>query len=172
MVQILLFTSEGRSIRKLTRVQVHRWKSDHSSRHSKPTTATSSATAKWVLFSRRPEFSTTYTGAEQHGGAKESQARCLIIESWLPSSFWAKAIATANHIQNRCVTKSLLKGTPYEAWFNKRPDISRLRVFGSNVYVLDKDPTKGKFDPCGIPETFIDYSQNSKGLPGVVTWRK
>ena len=72
-------------------------------------------------------------------------ALCLLIESGLPSSFWAEAMATANHVRNRCVTKSLPKGTPYEVWFGKRPNVSHLHVFGEKVYILNKDPTKGKF---------------------------
>src|SRR5207249_5721498 len=35
------------------------------------------------------------------------KARCLMIQSGLPPSFWAEAVATANHIHNRCPTRSL-----------------------------------------------------------------
>ena len=44
----------------------------------------------------------------------------------------------------------------------RRPDISRLKIFGSKVYILNKTPTRGKFDPKGIPGTFVGYSENFK----------
>ena len=70
----------------------------------------------------------------------------------------------ANHIRNRCVTSSLQHGTPYEAWFGRRPDISHLQIFGSKVYILDKTPRRGKFDPNGIQRTFVGYSENLKAF--------
>lgn len=33
--------------------------------------------------------------------------------------------------------------------------------FGSKVFVLDKTPNKGKFDPRGIEETFVGYADNA-----------
>ena len=73
-------------------------------------------------------------------------------------------MATANHVRNRCVTKSLPKGTPYEVWFGKHPSVSHLHVFGEKVYILNKDPTKGKFDQKGLPEIFVGYSEQSKAF--------
>jgi transposase InsO family protein len=40
-------------------------------------------------------------------------ARCLLIESGLPSSFWAEAVNTANYLRNRCPSKSLNGKIPY-----------------------------------------------------------
>lgn len=45
---------------------------------------------------------------EQNGTAERKNrtllemARCLLIQSGLPSSFWAEAVSTANYIRNRC----------------------------------------------------------------------
>ncbi|KYN12083.1 Copia protein, partial [Trachymyrmex cornetzi] len=89
-------------------------------------------------------------------------ARCMMLQSGLPPSFWAEAVSAANYIRNRCVTRSLKKGTPYENWTGKKPNIGHLRTFGSKVFVLDKTPNKGKFDPRGIEGTFVGYAENAK----------
>jgi hypothetical protein len=71
-------------------------------------------------------------------------ARCLLIESGLPSSFWAEAVNTANYLRNRCPSKSLNGKTPYEMWTGKKPNLKHLRIFGSKVFCLNRSPGKGK----------------------------
>ena len=39
-------------------------------------------------------------------------ARTMIIESNLPQSFWAEAVNTACHVNNRCLIRCLLNKTP------------------------------------------------------------
>ena len=56
----------------------------------------------------------------------------------------AEAIATANHFRNRCITRSLDSGTPYEKWTGRCPDVRHLRIFGYKVEFLDKTPNKDK----------------------------
>jgi len=57
---------------------------------------------------------------EQNGIAERKNrtlietARCLLGQSGLPTSFWAKAVNTANYIRNRYITKALNGHTPYE----------------------------------------------------------
>lgn len=54
---------------------------------------------------------------EQNGVAERRNmniARCLMVESGLPPSFWAEAINTANYVRNRCPTKSVNGLTPYQ----------------------------------------------------------
>lgn len=69
-------------------------------------------------------------------------ARCMMIESRMAPSFSAEAILTVNYIRNRCPTKALPIGTPYEIWIGNRPSVSHMRTFGSKVFILDKNPTK------------------------------
>ena len=56
--------------------------------------------------------------------------------SWaqIPHNFWAEATLQANIIRNLSPTTGL-EVTPYEALYGTRPDISRLRTFGSLAYV-------------------------------------
>ena len=42
------------------------------------------------------------------------------------------------------------------------PDVSNLRVFGSKVHYLDRDPERGKLDQRGQEGIFLGYSDESK----------
>ncbi|KAH0809106.1 hypothetical protein GEV33_013683 [Tenebrio molitor] len=60
----------------------------------------------------RHELTVEYTPqqngvAERKNRSLEETARCLRIQSGFPASFWAEAILTANHIRNRCPSRSL-----------------------------------------------------------------
>ena len=80
---------------------------------------------------------------EQNGTAERKNrilldtARCLLLDSKLPQSFWAEAVNTANYIRNRLPSKSLNGRTPYELWTGKVPDLSHMRTFGCRVFYLN-----------------------------------
>ena len=102
--------------------------------------------------------------AERKNRTLVEAARCMLLQSGLPRSFWAEAVSTANYVRNRCTTKAIPNGTPYERWTKQKPDIRHLYAFGEKVYALNKTPDKGKFDARGLPGTFLGYSDNSKAL--------
>jgi len=89
-------------------------------------------------------------------------AKCLLMQSSLPPSFWGEAINTANYIRNRCPSSSLDGKTAFEKWTGKVPDVSHFMEFGCEVYILNRDPTKGKFDPRSKKGIFLGYSEQSK----------
>uniref|UniRef100_A0ABD2WE74 Integrase catalytic domain-containing protein n=1 Tax=Trichogramma kaykai TaxID=54128 RepID=A0ABD2WE74_9HYME len=99
--------------------------------------------------------------AERKNRTLVETARCLLTQSGLPKSFWAEAIITANYIRNCCYTNTI-GCTPYVKWTGRKPDVSPVRLFGEKVYALDKTPTKGKFDYCGLEGYFLGYADNSK----------
>ncbi|KMQ89436.1 retrotransposon unclassified [Lasius niger] len=117
----------------------------------------------------RRQLTTAYT-PEQNGVAERKNrtlvdsARCLLLQSGLPPSFWAEAIATANYIRNRCPTKKLDGRTPHEAWKGNTPVVSHFREFGCKVFCLDKTFTRGKFDAKSKEGIFIGYAEQSKGF--------
>jgi len=115
----------------------------------------------------RPRLTVAHT-PQQNGVAERKNrtlveaARCMMIQSKLPPSFWAEAIATANYIRNRCITKSLDSGTPFEKWTGRRPNIHHLQKFGCKAFILNKSPNKGKFEARGLEGIFVGYSEVSK----------
>ncbi|KAH0819226.1 hypothetical protein GEV33_003565 [Tenebrio molitor] len=115
----------------------------------------------------RHELTVEYT-PQQNGVAERKNrslvetARCLMIQSGLSASFWAEAILTANHIRNRCPSRSLGGEIPFKMWTRRTPIVSYLRKFGTTAFALDKTPGKGKFDSRSKKCIFIGYSVQSK----------
>jgi hypothetical protein len=101
--------------------------------------------------------------AERKNRTLLDMARCLMLQSGLPPSFWAEAVNTANYIRNRCPSKSLGGRTPYEVWTGKKPNVSHFREFGCRVFRLDRQPNRGKFDSRAKEGVFLGYSEESKG---------
>jgi hypothetical protein len=115
----------------------------------------------------RHELTVEYT-PQQNGVAERKNrslvetARCLMIQSGLSASFWAEAILTANHIRNRCPSRSLGGEIPFKMWTRRTPIVSYFRKFGTTAFALDKTPGKGKFDSRSKKCIFIGYSVQSK----------
>lgn len=101
--------------------------------------------------------------AERKNRSLLDTARCLLIQAELPPCFWAEAVNTANHIRNRCPSKSLNGKTPYEEWTGQVPDVSYLREFGCRVHCLDGKPGKSKLDPRCKEGILVGFSEESKG---------
>jgi hypothetical protein len=115
----------------------------------------------------RHELTVEYT-PQQNGVAERKNrslvetARCLMIQSGLSASFWAEAILTANHIRNRCPSRSLRGEIPFKMWTRRTPIVSYFRKFGTTAFALDKTPRKGQFDSRSKKCIFIGYSVQSK----------
>jgi hypothetical protein len=115
----------------------------------------------------RHELTVEYT-SQQNGVAERKNrslvetARCLMIQSGLSANFWAEAILTANHIRNRCPSRSLGGEIPFKMWTRRTPIVSYFRKFGTTAFALDKTPGKGKFDSRSKKCIFIGYSVQSK----------
>jgi len=58
--------------------------------------------------------------------------------------FWAEAVAAAAaYLRNRMVTRSLKeKMTPYEKWYDQKPDLTHLGVFGCMAYAYVPDSNR------------------------------
>uniref|UniRef100_A0A5S6Q6J3 Integrase catalytic domain-containing protein n=1 Tax=Trichuris muris TaxID=70415 RepID=A0A5S6Q6J3_TRIMR len=102
--------------------------------------------------------------AERKNRTLVKMARCMMIQSRVPISFWAEAVSTANHIRNRCPSQNLNGKSPFEFWIGRKPHIGYFRTFWIKYFVLKKRPEKGMFDPTGIQCTSVGYSEVSKGF--------
>ena len=99
----------------------------------------------------KQEFSSPYS-PHQNGTAERSHrtifdmARCLLIEAQLPKYMWSYAVKTACYIRNRCYNPRTGK-TPVELMTGRRPNLSKMNVFGSKCCAYEQD--KKKLDPRG-----------------------
>lgn len=89
-------------------------------------------------------------------------ARCLLIQSGLPTKYWGEAINTANYLRNRCPSRNHDNNTPYELWYGRQPNLEHLRVFGSKTFILRKGPGRQKLDERSIEGKFVGYSSTAR----------
>ncbi len=83
-------------------------------------------------------------------------ARSVLSHSKVPNEFWTEAVSTATYVRNRSPTTSVKDVTPFECLFNRKPDVSNLRVFGCIAYAHIPDSMRKKLEEksrkCVYPE--------------------
>ena len=113
-----------------------------------------------------PEFSSPYIH-EQNGRAEREirtlveSARSMLHAKKVDKKLWSEAVNTACYILNRTILKLGDKTTPFEKWFNRKPTIKHLRIFGSRAYLNVPKEKRHKFDPKSKPVIFIGYDGES-----------
>jgi hypothetical protein len=88
----------------------------------------------------------------------------MLIAKDLPHFLWDEAARHATYLRNRAPTRSLKGTTPYEAWTGKKPDISHLREFGCDVWILDETKDKSKLAPRSKKMVFVGFEDGSKAV--------
>lgn len=90
------------------------------------------------------------------------KARCLLFDANLDKSFWAEAVNTAVYLRNRSIASGL-KMTPFEAWNEKKPNVSHVRIFGSDAMVHVPKARRLKFDKKSEKMILVGFPENVKG---------
>ena len=90
----------------------------------------------------------------------------LLIDSGLPTQFWAEAMDTANYLRNRLPTRRTKTVIiPEEAWTEVRQNLEHVRIFGSTISTHIPSEKRSKSDVyktwSGI---FIGYTDTTKHL--------
>jgi hypothetical protein len=98
---------------------------------------------------------------ERHNQTIVGIARTLLKQRGMPAVFWGEAVVTAVYILNCSPTKALNDRTPYEAWHERKPTVSHLRVFGCLAFGKELGHI-GKLDDRSTPGVFIGYAEGSK----------
>ncbi|GJU81480.1 putative ribonuclease H-like domain-containing protein [Tanacetum coccineum] len=113
------------------------------------------------------EFSVART-PQQNGVAERKNrtlievARNMLVDSKLPTTFWAEAVNTACYVQNRVLVIKPHNKTPYELFLGRKPALSFMIPFGCTVTILNTIDHLGKFDGKADEGFFVGYSTNSK----------
>jgi transposase InsO family protein len=85
--------------------------------------------------------------AERKNRTVVEMARSMLQTKGLSNSFWGDASCYICIVLNRCPTSELDMMTPYEAWYEKKPNVNHFRVFGCVAYVHVVDQKRQKLDP-------------------------
>ena len=96
--------------------------------------------------------------AERHWRTLFEMARFLLLERSVPKVLWPYAVQTAAHIRNRCYNNRT-QTTPYFSMTGKKPDLSKMWVFGSECYTYEYN--RKKLDPKCEKGVFVGYDKNS-----------
>ncbi|GJV87371.1 putative ribonuclease H-like domain-containing protein [Tanacetum coccineum] len=102
--------------------------------------------------------------AERKNRTLIEAARTMLVDSKLPTTFWAEAVNTACYVQNRVLVIKPHNKTPYELFLGRKPALSFMRPFGCPVTILNTLDHLGKFDGKSDDGFFVGYSINSKAF--------
>ena len=101
--------------------------------------------------------------AERLNKTIAKMTRRLLYRSRLPPTFWADAVIHAVYLYNRTV-HSAINMTPHEAYSGVKPDLSRLRTFGSHVLYKIPGKRAAKLDHHVYKDIFIGYGATDKHI--------
>jgi transposase InsO family protein len=112
------------------------------------------------------EFTTPYC-PEQKGIIERDNrtvlncARSLLQSSNLEETYWAEAARTAVYLLNRTTNKRLEGKTPFELWYKKKPEVSHLKIFGSQAFIQVPTHARRKWDShADIGYVLVGYNEN------------
>lgn len=111
------------------------------------------------------ERSAPYTPQQNGRSEREfrtvvESARSMLHAKKLPGFLWAEAMSTAVYILNR-TKNSQFEKTAIEGWTNQVPDLTHVKIFGSDAYVFIPEEKRTKFDPKSEKLCFVGYEQNT-----------
>ncbi|GKA42959.1 ribonuclease H-like domain-containing protein, partial [Tanacetum coccineum] len=115
------------------------------------------------------EFSVART-PQQNGVAERKNktlieaARTMLVDSKIPTTFWAEAVNTACYVLNRVLVIKPHNKTPYELIGGRTPLIDFMKPFGCPVTILNTKDKLGKFDGKADEGYFVGYSMVSKAM--------
>jgi len=117
----------------------------------------------------RHETTVRYT--PQQNGISERDNRTIVegartilySNTSLPLMLWAEAVNYVVFALNRTLSTNRFTTTPFEAWYGRKPDVSEMRQFGSEFYVLIPTELRRKLDPAGMLCYFVGNSDTQKG---------
>ncbi len=87
----------------------------------------------------------------------------LLYGSGLPAKYWSAAHVHLVYLHNRLV-HSATKRTLFEGYYGQPPDLSSLKLFGSQVCVKQTGNWRGKLDCHDFTGIFIRYTASAQNI--------
>ncbi|GJV04712.1 putative ribonuclease H-like domain-containing protein [Tanacetum coccineum] len=84
--------------------------------------------------------------AERKNRTLIKAAKPMLVDSKLPTTFWAEAVNTACYVQNRVLVTKLHNKTPYEFFLGIKPALGFMKPVRCPVTILNTIDHLGKFD--------------------------
>jgi len=100
--------------------------------------------------------------AERFNETTHERALSMLKEAGMSDGFWPEAHQYSNHARNRSPTKAIPLSTPYEVFYNKKPDVSTLRVFGSRCHVRIPKEKRTKLEEHSLDGIFCGFAHRYK----------
>ncbi|GJU89086.1 putative ribonuclease H-like domain-containing protein [Tanacetum coccineum] len=110
------------------------------------------------------EFKNKNRVAERRNKILIEAARTMLVDSKLPTTFWAEAVSTTCYVHNRVLVVKPHNKEPYELFRGFKPALSFMRPFGCHVTILNTLDNLGKFDGKSDEGFFVGYSLSSKAF--------
>jgi hypothetical protein len=101
-------------------------------------------------------------GAEKVGGDIMRKGFAILHDAGLPMTLWGLCMEAANYLRNRSLNASLGGKTPYEAFYNAKPDVSHLRIIGSLVYTYIPKEKRLKHESYTNLGIFVGYTDTDR----------
>lgn len=87
------------------------------------------------------------------------RARCLLSEAKINKKYWPECIYTAAYIGNRLLTNTKINKTPFEIFFNKKPNVSNLHIYGSTAFArINEECRMSKLHCKAVKCILISYT--------------
>ncbi|GJT70753.1 putative ribonuclease H-like domain-containing protein [Tanacetum coccineum] len=102
--------------------------------------------------------------AERRNKTLIEAAGTMLVDSKLPTTFWAKVVNTACYVQNRVLVVKPYNKTPYNMFRGRTHALRFMRPFGCHVTILNTLDYLGKFNGKSDEGFFVGYSMNSKAF--------
>ncbi|GJS61371.1 putative ribonuclease H-like domain-containing protein [Tanacetum coccineum] len=115
------------------------------------------------------EFSVARTPQQNRVAERKNRtlieaARTMLVDSKLPTTFWAEAVNTACYVLNRVLVIKPHNKTPYELIHGRPPLIDFMKPFGCPVTILNTRDHLDKFEGKADEGYFVGYSVVSKAM--------
>lgn len=95
----------------------------------------------------------------------QESARTMLIASGLKKFLWPEAVRTAVYLLNRSTSSKCVGSTPYEKWFGTKPDLSHVKIFGTECFVqIPKQLGREKWDPKAKKVFLVGFEPTAKNF--------
>ena len=85
-----------------------------------------------------------------------------VAQKKMPKFFWAEVICTSIYLMNWSMTEGVHDETLYEKYFERKTDLSHVKVFGSIAYLHIPHKERHKLDPKSEKCILVRFSLNQK----------